>query len=860
MATKKGFALSTDELLTYADGTTEGKAARLARLLPLLACSHCQGSLVQHANVLQCQACSAQHAIKSGVPVILPKGVQDPGAAVLSEEDRVSRHPYGQRAEEIIQQHADGLVLDLGAGGKLDRRRNVVQIDIFRYPAVDVVSSADCLPFADNTFDAVISQAVFEHLQYPELAVREIRRVLKPGGLVKVDTAFLQPEHGYPYHFYNATETGLLHWFRDFDIQWSGVEPHQHPKWALHWFLGVYLNYVGKKQELVLRSMPVGDLVDVLQRHSSQETTAAEQSAVLALDSIPDHLLKVLAAGVSVHALNPAKSAVKFDAVTLSSASALDRERELAQLRVEKAQLASELKALRESEKTAKDKAEYLAQFYPSSSNLAQFAAAWADPMHLHHIEGNAAEREHDGSSELFASLVVRPTDISALLDTFFSLNNQVFSGWELVLFLDAGAQAGVQRAALALARLDKRVRVFQKQDVLRLRGEYVLHLPQGATLAADALREVITVARNLSGVRRIGFDFDFASDSGDCPMRCHSLGWSAWTDCIMDAHTFAPWFERVSPNEGGRYSESDVAVAHIPKVLIHIHPVPAADVAAQKASFVYLLEQCREVSDELAQINGESPTAARELRQLNQDVANYLSQFYFDTRPADASVSMVQRTKSALGRFARKNLPLWILKGLVAGRSIFNVKGASVHAGAAAPLVTAVLEPMDARALICTFFSLVHQTYSGWELLLIEDPQQSEAVRRAMFDFARLDARVKLVDGKKPQGQGSYRLQLVDGVAFSFDAVECVATLVQSMPGVEAIVCDYDCITQQKQVPIRCMNAMVSPVVRGQCFSGTFELLSLNDEGCTNDLRRDHQIAHIARSLFHIALGKQLQ
>ena len=84
---------------------------------------------------------------------------------------------------------------------------------------MDVASSADCLPFADNTFDAVISQAVFEHLQYPELAMQEIRRVLKPGGLVKIDTAFLQPEHGYPYHFFNVTETGLLHWLRDFDVQ-----------------------------------------------------------------------------------------------------------------------------------------------------------------------------------------------------------------------------------------------------------------------------------------------------------------------------------------------------------------------------------------------------------------------------------------------------------------------------------------------------------------------------------------------------------------------------------------------------------------------------------------------------------------
>lgn len=47
---------------------------------------------------------------------------------------------------------------------------------------------ADCyrLPFDDNAFDRVFSHALLEHLAEPARAVREMWRVLKPGGVVGV--------------------------------------------------------------------------------------------------------------------------------------------------------------------------------------------------------------------------------------------------------------------------------------------------------------------------------------------------------------------------------------------------------------------------------------------------------------------------------------------------------------------------------------------------------------------------------------------------------------------------------------------------------------------------------------------------
>lgn len=56
--------------------------------------------------------------------------------------------------------------------------------DIVTGPNVDVISTFDRLLFEDNAFDVVISGQCLEHAERPWMLVREMARVLKPGGIV----------------------------------------------------------------------------------------------------------------------------------------------------------------------------------------------------------------------------------------------------------------------------------------------------------------------------------------------------------------------------------------------------------------------------------------------------------------------------------------------------------------------------------------------------------------------------------------------------------------------------------------------------------------------------------------------------
>lgn len=179
------------------------------------------------------------------------------------DTENVSDFEYTPKARAIIDQYKSGLVLDCGAGLKKNLLPNVVNLEIVPYVSTDVIAVAEQLPFKENSFDAVISCAVLEHLKDPFLAAREMVRVTKPGGIIQADVPFLQPYHGYPAHYYNMTSQGLVNLFSDqCEIRETSVPEYGTPIWTLSWFLNSYLAGLPPETREEFRKMRVDELLD----------------------------------------------------------------------------------------------------------------------------------------------------------------------------------------------------------------------------------------------------------------------------------------------------------------------------------------------------------------------------------------------------------------------------------------------------------------------------------------------------------------------------------------------------------------------------------------------------------------------
>ncbi|MFZ6015909.1 MAG: class I SAM-dependent methyltransferase [Patescibacteria group bacterium] len=122
-----------------------------------------------------------------------------------------------------------GSILDLGGGKRFQKWLapykslfNEADYKTFDYDSTtgaDIVGDIHQIPLPDNSFDSVICSSVLEHVQDPRQAVKEIHRILKPGGAVFVMVPSIYPYHARPGHYpdyWRFFEDTLNELFKDF--------------------------------------------------------------------------------------------------------------------------------------------------------------------------------------------------------------------------------------------------------------------------------------------------------------------------------------------------------------------------------------------------------------------------------------------------------------------------------------------------------------------------------------------------------------------------------------------------------------------------------------------------------------------
>ena len=110
-------------------------------------------------------------------------------------------------------------ILDAGAGESVYKKKfshcDYKAIDLavgesrWNYANLDYVGALHEMPIEDETFDAVLCTQVLEHLEWPRESVKEMYRVLKPGGKLYMTVPMAQNEHQTPYDFFRYTSYGL---------------------------------------------------------------------------------------------------------------------------------------------------------------------------------------------------------------------------------------------------------------------------------------------------------------------------------------------------------------------------------------------------------------------------------------------------------------------------------------------------------------------------------------------------------------------------------------------------------------------------------------------------------------------------
>lgn len=138
-------------------------------------------------------------------------------------------------ARPLMAKACIGLVLDAGAGRSgwkrtiLDTAAGYESLDLaprgtHRPDWIGDLTSMPQVP--SHRFDAIVCHQVLEHVTDPLSALREMRRVLKPGGRALISVPHLSRRHELPHDYFRYTPEGMTFLLRKAGFAIGEVTPY----------------------------------------------------------------------------------------------------------------------------------------------------------------------------------------------------------------------------------------------------------------------------------------------------------------------------------------------------------------------------------------------------------------------------------------------------------------------------------------------------------------------------------------------------------------------------------------------------------------------------------------------------------
>jgi SAM-dependent methyltransferase len=173
------------------------------------------------------------------------------GSLMDRNSSRLRLYAENKSFAETIPSNA--LVLDAGAGEApykhLLQHANYESADFELvdkpYAKSTYVCDLKSIPVEDARYDYIFFNQVMEHLPQPHLVLKELFRVLKPGGKLIYTAPLFYEEHEQPYDFYRYTQFGVKFLFNEAGFSFQ----------RLDWMDGYYAT-VGYQLNTISRYLP----------------------------------------------------------------------------------------------------------------------------------------------------------------------------------------------------------------------------------------------------------------------------------------------------------------------------------------------------------------------------------------------------------------------------------------------------------------------------------------------------------------------------------------------------------------------------------------------------------------------------